>query len=244
MSSVNIAGSRLEAPYTSAEDRTTRRSRPGARWQAASSCIVPMTLCSFIDIRPPTWLAESATEVCTTVSTSSPAMTFAITGLRMSARTNRTLPRSERGGTTSTPTTRSTCGSAAIRRAKRPPRSLETPVTSTIRPTTTPAARGSGSLAETTTLDAGLLQQLAVLLLRHALATLLDDRTHVEPLETQSVSGDRPALPTGPGGPSLTGGVEGSESTTLGHETRGVEQLLHAPDSRPVLQRPSQPVWK
>jgi hypothetical protein len=34
-------------------------------------------------------------------------------------------------------------------------------------------------LAETATLDARLLQQLAVLLLRHALATLLDDRTHV-----------------------------------------------------------------
>jgi hypothetical protein len=31
-------------------------------------------------------------------------------------------------------------------------------------------------------LDARLLQQLAMLLLRHALATLLDDRTHAEPL--------------------------------------------------------------
>jgi hypothetical protein len=32
-----------------------------------------------------------------------------------------------------------------------------------------------------TTLDARLLQQLAVLLLRHPLAALLDDRTHASP---------------------------------------------------------------
>ena len=35
-----------------------------------------------------------------------------------------------------------------------------------------------GSLAEAATLDAGLAQQLAVLLLGHALAPLLDDRSH------------------------------------------------------------------
>jgi hypothetical protein len=39
-----------------------------------------------------------------------------------------------------------------------------------------------GSLPELATLDARLLQQLAVLLLRHPLATLLDDRTHENPL--------------------------------------------------------------
>jgi hypothetical protein len=55
--------------------------------------MVPMTLCSFIDARPPC-RREATTEVCTTVSTSSPAMTLAITGLRMSARTKRTSPRS------------------------------------------------------------------------------------------------------------------------------------------------------
>ena len=38
-----------------------------------------------------------------------------------------------------------------------------------------------GSLAGAATLDAGALQQLAVLLLGHALATLLDDRTHCVP---------------------------------------------------------------
>ena len=52
--------------------------------------MVPMTLCSFIDARPPR-RREATTEVCTTVSTSSPAMTLAITGLRMSARTKRTV---------------------------------------------------------------------------------------------------------------------------------------------------------
>jgi hypothetical protein len=48
-------------------------------------------------------------------------------------------------------------------------------VTRTTRPIGLPV---SGSLAETTTLDARLLEQLAVLLLGHALATLLDDGTH------------------------------------------------------------------
>jgi hypothetical protein len=37
------------------------------------------------------------------------------------------------------------------------------------------------SLAELATRHARLLQQLAVLLLRHPLATLLDDRTHGKP---------------------------------------------------------------
>jgi len=45
----------------------------------------------------------------------------------------------------------------------------------------------SDLLAETAALDARLLQQLAVLLLRHALATLLDDRTHAETFHLQLV---------------------------------------------------------
>ena len=53
MSSVNIAGSRLLAPYTVVVDFTTRCRRPGAFWHAARSCIVPMTLSSFIVPRPP-----------------------------------------------------------------------------------------------------------------------------------------------------------------------------------------------
>jgi hypothetical protein len=41
-------------------------------------------------------------------------------------------------------------------------------------------------LSELASLDARLLQQLAMLLLRHPLATLLDDRTHELPLPTDN----------------------------------------------------------
>src|SRR6476619_6857321 len=176
MSSVNIAGSRLLAPYTVEVDFTTRCLRPGAFWHAARSCIVPMTLSSFIVPRPPALPGVAITLMWTTVSTSSLAMTLAMTGLRMSARTNETSPMSSRGGTASTPTTRSMQGWAARRRANLRPRSRETPVTRTTFPTA-PSPR-MGLLAELATLDARLLQQLAVLLLRHPLAPLLDDRTH------------------------------------------------------------------
>jgi len=43
------------------------------------------------------------------------------------------------------------------------------------------AARRPASLAELATRHTRLLEELAVLLLRHALATLLDDRTHGRP---------------------------------------------------------------
>ncbi len=64
----------------------------GAFWQAASSCIVPMTLISFIAVRPPAPSGVAMTFMCTTVSTSAGAMTLAISGLRMSARTNSVRP--------------------------------------------------------------------------------------------------------------------------------------------------------
>jgi hypothetical protein len=54
------------------------------------------------------------------------------------------------------------------------------------------------SLASATTLDARLFEQLAMLLFRHPLATLLDDRTHyVRPLDllTDSVVGARLLAP-------------------------------------------------
>src|SRR4051812_39538003 len=150
-----------------------------------------MTLCSFIDVRPPASWGADWTLMCTTVSTSCPVITLAITGLRMSARTNETGPRSSRGGTVSTPMTRSIPGAAAIRRANRPPKSRETPVTSTTRPTSAVPDPGAvGLLALAATLDARLLQELAVLLLRHALASLLDYRTHYT---------DLPGLHDGPG---------------------------------------------
>src|SRR4051812_20999690 len=153
-------------------------------WQATRSCMVPMTLSSFIVPRPPVLSGVAMTLMWTTVSTSSLAITLAITGLRTSARTKETSPRSPRGGTASTPITRSTPGSVARRRANLRPRSRETPVTRTTflltRSTALPSSqpRGGGLLAELASLDAGLLQQLAVLLLRHPLASLLDDRTH------------------------------------------------------------------
>src|SRR3954468_3271211 len=223
-SSVNRPGSRGDEPYTAALLLTTRRRTPGARWQAASSCIVPMTLISFIDARPPADSGVAMTLRCATVSTSAWEITLAMIGLRMSARTKST-PRSGRcGGTTSTATTRSTPGVVATSSAKRPPRYREAPVTSTTCPTRTTAVpfassgdpspsvggrvpgtddvpraeiasarraeaqptapdregRGpSGRLLLVATLVTRLAQQLAVLLLRHPLAALLDDRAHV-----------------------------------------------------------------
>ena len=198
MSSVNIAGSRLLAPYTVVVDFTTSARRPGAFWHAARSCIVPMTLSSFIVFRPPALPGVEMTLMWTTVSTSSLTMTFAMTGLRMSARTKETSPMSPRGGTASTPMTRATAGSSAAARANRRPRSRETPVTRTTLPAL-PMRTKAALLAELATLDARLLQQLAVLLLGHALAPLLDDRTHGKPFNSciaapGSAREDRPTL--------------------------------------------------
>src|SRR4051794_11486014 len=205
MSSVNIAGSRLLAPYTVVVDFTTSVRTPGAFWHAARSCIVPMTLSSFIVFRPPALPGVEMTLMWTTVSTSSLTMTFAMTGLRMSARTKETSPTSPRGGTASTPMTRSTPGSAAAARANRRPRSRETPVTRTTLPALPMRRAGCRRLlAELATLDARLLQQLAVLLLGHALAPLLDDRTHGTPFKSRT--GPRgSARRTGPAYPPLAG---------------------------------------
>ena len=90
---------------------TTSLRMLGAFWHAASSCIVPMTLISFIAVRPPAPSGVAMTFMCTTVSTDACAMTLAISGLRMSARTNSVRPSalaaSGGGGTVSTPMTRS-----------------------------------------------------------------------------------------------------------------------------------------
>ena len=66
----------------------------GDCWQAAISCIVPITLISFIAMRPPAPCGVAMTFMCTTVSTASSVITLAITGFLMSARTTRTRPRS------------------------------------------------------------------------------------------------------------------------------------------------------
>ena len=115
-------------------DFTTSRSTVADFWHAASSCMEPMTLSSFIVPRPPAEPGVAITLMWTTVSTSSFAMTFAMTGLRMSARTKETSPMSPRGGTASTPMTRSMDGSPVAARANRRPMSREIPVTSTTRP--------------------------------------------------------------------------------------------------------------
>src|ERR687890_1390320 len=136
-----------------------------------------MTLSSFIGPRPPEPAGGELMFMCTTVSTEAVAMTLAIIGLRMSARTNSVRPNrrstSGDGGTVSTPMTRSMARSRASSAASAPPSHRLTPVTRTT------AGGTSVSSLLVAALDAGLLQQLAVLLLRHPLAALLDDRTHV-----------------------------------------------------------------
>src|SRR5919202_904323 len=157
-----------------------------------------MTLISFIETRPPPCRGVAMTFMCTTVSTPARAMTFAMTGFRMSARTKSAAPMSCGGGTTSTPMTRSIPGCEVRMSAKRPPRYRETPVTSTTRAIGSPwglllrdgsggprgpprptraGARGASLLVAA--LVTRLAQQLAVLLLGHPLAALLDDGAHV-----------------------------------------------------------------
>src|SRR5215212_1244773 len=175
--SVDAAASQEEAPYTALVDLRTKRRTDGASWQAASSCMVPMTLSSFIGARPPDPAGVELMFMCTTVSTDAAAMTLPISGLRMSARTNSVRPRRRSiagdGGTVSTPMTRPMPGSAASSAASAPPSHRLTPVTRTT------AGGTSISSLLVASLNARLLQQLAVLLLRHPLAPLLDDRTHV-----------------------------------------------------------------
>src|SRR3712207_2216322 len=135
-----------------------------------------MTLSSFIGTRPPEPAGVELMFMCTTVSTLAAVTTLPISGLRMSARTNSVRPSRRSiagvGGTVSTPMTRSMAGSAASSAASAPPSHRLTPVTRTT------AGGTSVSSLLVATLDARLLQQLAVLLLRHPLAPLLDDRTH------------------------------------------------------------------
>src|SRR5215212_5003333 len=135
-----------------------------------------MTFSSFIGPRPPDPAGVELMFMCTTVSTDAAAMTLPISGFRMSARTNSVRPSlrsiAGAGGTVSTPMTRSIDGSAASSAAKAPPSHRLTPVTRT-----TDGGTSVSSLL-VAPLDAGLLEELAVLLLRHPLAALLDDRTH------------------------------------------------------------------
>src|SRR5919112_778551 len=150
MASVNTAGSREEAPYTALVDLSTNRFTDGARWHAASSCIVPMTLSSFIGVRR-----------------AGPAR-----GGPVVLRPSGQVRPAGGGGTGPPPMPRPIDGSSGSSAASAPPSHRLTPVTSTT------AGGTSVSSLLVATLDARLLQQLAVLLLGHPLAALLDDRTH------------------------------------------------------------------
>src|SRR3712207_6392215 len=146
-----------------------------------------MTLSSFIGARPPEPAGVELMFMCTTVSTDAAAITLPMSGLRMSARTNSVPPSlrsiSGDGGTVSTPMTRPIEGSAASSAASAPPSHRLTPVTRTT------AGGTSVSSLLVASLDARLLEQLAVLLLGHPLAPLLDDRTHVVlPTSSQMIS--------------------------------------------------------
>src|SRR3712207_5124418 len=146
-----------------------------------------MTLSSFIGTRPPDPAGAELMFMCTTVSTDAAVMTLPISGLRMSTRTNSVRPSrrsiSGDGGTVSTPMTRPIEGSAASSAASAPPSHRLTPVTRTT------AGGTSVSSLLVASLDARLLEQLAVLLLGHPLAPLLDDRTHVVlPTSSQMIS--------------------------------------------------------
>ena len=134
VSSVKTAGSLNDAPYAAVDERTTSlRSRPAA-CAAASSCIVPMTFCSFIAARPPACGSGAlVTARCTTAS--APRSAMAPDAARASARissTSASRPARAGGGSCgSRPMTRSMRGSAASRAATRAPRKRLTPVTTT-----------------------------------------------------------------------------------------------------------------
>src|SRR4051794_35395252 len=189
-----------------------------------------MTLSSFIDARPPALAGGALMFMWTTVSTDADSITLPITGLRMSARTNSVRPRrrstSALGGTVSTPMTRSIAGSAASSAANAPPSHRLTPVTRTT------AGGTSVSSLLVASLDAGLLEELAVLLLRHPLTALLDDRTHVL-LPTSWSHGGR-ALTS-----SVTPGTVRGDQLVRGRPHRGrTTQRPRLPGRRDVLERP------
>ena len=136
-----------------------------------------MTLISFIDERPPAVPGVATIARCTTVSTPRAAITFEITGLRMSARTKSAVPRSCRGRDHIDP------DDLNLRLSGKRAGEAGTQVTRDSGDEDDPfrghqGVRAWRLLACATALDSCALQQLAMLLLRHPLAALLDDRTH------------------------------------------------------------------
>src|SRR6185503_12157960 len=96
---------------------------------------------------------------------------------------------------------------------------------------------GRPSLAETATLDAGLAQQLTVLLLRHTLAALLDHGAHTNlPLETMWL---------GPGVHTGTHRLRSGRRPGLGRrakQRRVADREPTAPAYRPIRSRPKRPL--
>ena len=145
MSSVNIAGSRRAAPYTGEDDFTTRCRSRGAFWQAASSCMVPMTLISFIVTgrRPAGGGDHAEVDDGVDVLRGDDLGDHRVADVGADEATRR---RGRRAAGRRRRRSRGRCrGSAARQRAKRPPRSRETPVTSTTRPMAAPSATRGGA---------------------------------------------------------------------------------------------------
>ena len=141
-SSRNRAGSVWSEPYTAVEDLSTKVRTSGDCWQAASSCIAPMTFCSFMRARPPAAPGPASVAMCTTVSTAVVVTILDTSGLRMSARTNSVRSSRTVGSCTSTPMISVMVGSASSCWASRPARVLEMPVMSTRRSPASPASVG------------------------------------------------------------------------------------------------------
>ena len=179
MSSVNIAGSRLLAPYTVVVDFTTRCCSPGAFWHAARSCIVPMTLSSFIVPRPPALPGvgdDAHVDDGVDVLLGDHLGDHRVADVGADERDVADVAARRDDVDADDPVD----GRVGGERAREPaPEVSRDPGDQDDLAGGCPSALPSAALlAELATLDARLLQQLAVLLLRHALAPLLDDRTH------------------------------------------------------------------
>ena len=238
MSSVNIAGSCGRG----AVDRRSTTSRPacctlGAFWQAASSCIVPMTLISFIAVRPPALPGVAMTLMCTTVSTSAAGDDLGddrvadVGAHELGAGRGRAA-----GGTTSTPIDPLDGGVGAAAAAREPAAEVSGDPGDEHDAATAHRACGYFLLRRWTRV---FLQQLAVLLLRHALAALLDDGTHgcpsSEVAQLPAQGRARPAYPATAGRPHRRGTRTGPARTAEGPtrtDRRTDDQAVSTNDSR------------
>ena len=171
-----VPRSRSRRPWSTTSRPAVRT--PGAFWHAASSCMVPMTLISFIDDRPPALPGVAMTlEVDDGVDV--------LGGDHLGDHRVADVGADERA--------RAEVARAAGRRRRRSPgRSPGSPRAGAREPAAevardpgderrqrpmrrSPSGAPAAATCRAAALDARLLQQLAVLLLRHPLAALLDD---------------------------------------------------------------------